>query len=86
MKNIAYDAVQAALRKWTSKAGASRAAFYKKNSDFGSLPAYRSIKKYEKVGRMLGIKTPFSVRSAAGLAILASSRAGKSSILPGATI
>ena len=53
MKNIAYDAVQAVLRKWTPKTGASRAASYKKNSDFGSMPAYRSIKKYEKVGRML---------------------------------
>jgi 8-amino-7-oxononanoate synthase len=59
MKNIAYDVVQALVRNWTAKRGASRGTSFKQNSDFGSMPAYRSIKKYEKVGRMLGIKTPF---------------------------
>src|SRR4051794_15207336 len=45
MKNIAYETVTAVMKSWRSKTRS-----FPKNSDFASMPAYKSIKKYEKVG------------------------------------
>ena len=54
MKKNAYDRVTAVVKSWTLGTTS-----FKRNLEFGSMPAYKSIKRYEKVGGMLGIKTPF---------------------------
>jgi 8-amino-7-oxononanoate synthase len=59
MKYNAYDTVTAVVKSWTSKARSSNIRSTKRNSNFASMPAYKSIRKYEKVGAMLGIKSPF---------------------------
>jgi 8-amino-7-oxononanoate synthase len=73
MKNIAYETVTAVMKGWRSKTRS-----FQKNADFGSMPAYKSIKKYEKVGGMLGIKSPF-FRAIGG-------RVGNSTIIDGKKI
>src|ERR1700694_5351366 len=50
-----YNKVAASLKKWSSKISGQTA----RNSDFHSVPAYKSIKKYEKMGSILGIESPF---------------------------
>jgi len=59
MKNVAFDMMSSVVNRLRSKTGAMSKGSYKQNADFGSLPAYRSIKRYERLGEMLGIKTPF---------------------------
>jgi hypothetical protein len=54
MKKNAYERVTAVVKSWTLGTTS-----FKRNLEFGSMPAYKSIKKYGKVGGMLGIKTPF---------------------------
>ena len=73
MKKNAYERVTAVVKSWTLGTTS-----FKRNLEFGSMPAYKSIKRYGKVGGMLGIKTPF-FRSIDG-------RVGNSCIIDGKNV
>jgi 8-amino-7-oxononanoate synthase len=54
MSSSAYNKVTAAVKSWALKKSS-----FKQNTGFNSMPVYKSIRKYEKMGQLLGIKTPF---------------------------
>jgi 8-amino-7-oxononanoate synthase len=57
MVEIGYRQMTSALKKL----GLKRSVFVsiRQNHGFETIPAYKSIKKYEKMGKLLGIETPF---------------------------
>jgi 8-amino-7-oxononanoate synthase len=50
-----YSKVAVTLKKWSAKVSGQTP----RNTNFSSVPAYKSLKKYEKIGSMLGIESPF---------------------------
>jgi len=55
MTGHGFNKVTATVRKWSARISGQAP----RNAKFDSIPAYRSIKKYEKIGSMLGIESPF---------------------------